>query len=81
MTIVRFMSPAEKYLRKLKDACEDEIPVQGYFQWSLTDNFEWYSGYDDRFGLIYIDYRTGNRIAKDSAYWYGKMIQENGGSI
>ena len=70
-----------RYLRKLKDACEDEIPVHGYFQWSLTDNFEWYSGYDDRFGLIYIDYRTGNRIVKDSACWYGKMIQENGGSI
>ena len=67
-----------RYLRELKAASEDGVPVKGYFHWALTDNFEWNSGYDDRFGLIYIDYRTGKRIPKDSAAWYANVIQTNG---
>ena len=67
-----------RYLRELKKACVDDIPVHGYFHWSLTDNFEWHSGYDDRFGLIYIDYRDQRRIPKDSAAWYAEVIRTNG---
>ena len=70
-----------RYLGKLKEACQDKSPVVGYFQWSLTDNFEWYSGYDDRFGLIYIDYRDSRRIPKDSAYWYSRLIRDNGKTL
>ncbi len=70
-----------RYLGKLKRVCEDGIPVLGYFHWSFTDNFEWYSGYDDRFGLIYIDYRDCSRIPKDSARWYRDLIAENGESL
>ena len=65
----------ESYLEELALACHDGIPVKGYFHWSLTDNLEWHSGYDDRFGLIYIDYRTLQRIPKDSAYWYADLIR------
>ena len=70
-----------RYLRELKAACEDQIPVIGYFHWSLTDNFEWMSGYDDRFGLIYIDYRNQKRIPKDSAFWYRDVIADNGENL
>ena len=66
-----------RYLRELKKAA-GEIEVGGYFQWSLMDNFEWVSGYAERFGLIYVDYRTQKRIWKDSAYWYRDMIRTNG---
>jgi len=67
-----------RYLQQLKRAVEEGIPVNGYFHWSLTDNFEWHSGYDERFGLVYIDYETQTRIIKDSGYWYQDVIKNNG---
>jgi beta-glucosidase len=66
------------YLKKLRQAIDDGTEVKGYFQWSLTDNFEWGHGYSQRFGLIYIDYTTGKRTLKDSAYWYKELIASNG---
>lgn len=67
-----------RYLLSLRKAAEDEVPVLGYFHWSFTDNFEWHSGYDERMGLVYIDYQTGRRIPKDSARWYAQTARENG---
>ena len=52
-----------------------------YFQWSLMDNFEWARGYSERFGLVYVDYPTQKRILKDFAYWYQKIIKENGSTL
>ena len=66
-----------RYLRELKRAAE-EVDIKGYFHWSLLDNFEWEKGYSQRFGLVYVDYRTQKRIWKDSAYWYRGIVQENG---
>ena len=66
-----------RYLTQLKKAAE-EIEVAGYFQWSFMDNFEWAKGYSDRFGLIFTDFRTQERIWKDSAYWYQNVIRTNG---
>ena len=43
----------------------------GYFHWSFTDNFEWHSGYDERFGLVYIDYPTQKRILQNKPQIYG----------
>ncbi len=63
-----------RYLECLRQAA-DGVDVRGYFHWSLMDNFEWHSGYSERFGLIYVDYRTGERIWKDSAYWYRDYIR------
>ncbi len=68
----------ERYLSALKSAASDGVDIRGYFQWSLMDNFEWNSGYSERFGLIYVDYQTQERIWKDSAYWYRDLIMKNG---
>lgn len=69
-----------RYLRELKRAA-GEIDLRGYFHWSLLDNFEWAKGYSERFGMVYVDYRTQRRILKDSAYWYRDVIQSNGIAI
>lgn len=66
-----------RYLHELKKAA-GEIDLRGYFHWSFLDNFEWAKGYAERFGLVYVDYRTGRRIRKDSSYWYHDVIQNNG---
>ncbi|MEH2929623.1 GH1 family beta-glucosidase [Candidatus Ventrimonas sp. KK005] len=65
----------QRYLACLKQAAVDGVDLKGYFHWSLMDNFEWHSGYSERFGLIYVDYRTGERIWKDSAYWYQEFLR------
>ena len=54
---------------------------RGYFAWSLLDNFEWEHGYSKRFGLVYVDYATQERIPKESALWYRDHIERarNGG--
>ena len=68
----------QSYLRELKRACTEGIDVRGYFLWSLMDNFEWAAGYRERFGIVYVDYLTQKRIAKDSASWYRQVIAANG---
>ena len=66
-----------RYLKDLEKAYNAGVPILGYFHWSFTDNFEWHSGYDPRFGLIYVDYETQQRIPKDSAYWYSDLIKKS----
>ncbi len=70
-----------RYLLSLKRAVEEGIPVIGYQYWSVMDNFEWNRGYDRRFGLIHVDYRTMERTMKDSAYWYREVIKTNGENL
>jgi beta-glucosidase len=68
----------KRYLGCLKLAAEDGVPILGYTYWSLHDNWEWAGGCDYRFGLLFIDYRTGERLIKDSGYDYAKIIKTNG---
>lgn len=70
-----------RYLQNLKRAAEEGIPVLGYQYWSVMDNFEWALGYDKRFGLVYVDYPTQQRIPKDSAWWYRDVIAANGENL
>lgn len=70
-----------RYLRELKKAADMGTDIRGYFHWSLMDNFEWHSGYAERFGLIFVDYHTQRRTIKDSGYWYKKTILENGENL
>ena len=67
-----------RYLRELSKGIADGAPVSGYLQWSFLDNFEWSRGYDERFGIIYVDYATCDRTPKDSAAWYAQVIASNG---
>ena len=61
-----------------KKALDLGVPIAGYFVWSLMDNFEWGQGFSQRFGLVWVDFQTQQRILKDSAKWYSKVIQANG---
>jgi beta-glucosidase len=67
-----------RYLRQLARAIAEGIPVRGYFHWSLLDNYEWAEGFKHRFGLIHVDYQTGKRTLKDSAYWYRDVVRSRG---
>jgi beta-glucosidase len=55
------------YTDALQQALSAGVGVRGHFVWSLLDNFEWASGYSQRFGLIYIDFVTQRRIPKAPA--------------
>lgn len=59
-------------------AIQTGVPLAGYFVWSLMDNFEWAKGYNQRFGLVWVDYQTQQRLPKDSAHWYREVIAQNG---
>ena len=67
-----------RYLLELHKAIEEGAPLEGYLQWSFLDNFEWSDGYGERFGIVYVDYPTQRRIPKDSAFWFGRVIESNG---
>lgn len=70
-----------RYLQALKRVTEAGVPVKGYFHWSIMDNFEWAVGFQQRFGLVYVDYVTQKRTPKDSAYWYREVIATNGENL
>jgi beta-glucosidase len=67
----------KEHLKSVSKAIAMGVPVNGYFVWSLMDNFEWAHGYSKRFGLIYVDYETQERILKSSAKWYQTVIKSN----
>ena len=70
----------ERHLDAVARAIDDGVPVAGYFVWSLLDNFEWHQGYSQRFGLVYVDFETLERVPKASYAWYRDFIaaQRNG---
>ena len=65
------------HLEELKLAIRDGVNCKGYFAWSLMDNFEWAQGYSQRFGLIWVDFDSLERIPKESYFWYKNYIAEN----
>ena len=71
------LSYVKRHLEQVHRSIEIGVPVKGYFAWSLLDNFEWAYGYSKRFGLIYVNYQTQERILKASAEWYRKVIREH----
>lgn len=72
---------AHRYLLELGRGIADGADIRGYFHWSFLDNFEWASGYDERFGLVYVDFHSFERIPKDSFAWYARVVCENGGNL
>jgi beta-glucosidase len=65
------------YLTQLQRATADGVPVKGYFLWSLLDNYEWADGYEKRFGITYVDFKTQKRTPKLSAEFYRNVIARN----
>ncbi len=71
----------DRYLSQLQKAGDEGADIRGYFLWTFLDNFEWDKGYNERFGIVYVDFATQKRTAKDSAYWYQRVIETNGGIL
>ena len=69
------------YLGAAADAIEAGVDLRGYYAWSFLDNFEWAEGYSKRFGLVWVDYRTQERIPKLSAHWYQRLITEHQAAV
>lgn len=65
----------QDYLQQVLKAKNEGCKVSGYFVWTLTDNFEWAEGYHPRFGIIYVDFKTQQRIIKASGNWYGDLLR------
>ena len=62
------------YLIAMCAAIAEGADVRGYLLWSLLDNFEWAAGYGQRFGMVYVDYKTQARTPKASCRWYTDLI-------
>lgn len=72
----------QRHLLQLEKAINEGVPVDGYFHWSVMDNWEHVEGYRERFGLTFVDYLDNyKRIKKDSFYWYRDVIRSNGESL
>jgi beta-glucosidase len=59
-------------------AIGDGVPLESFHVWSMLDNFEWDEGFEQRWGLVYVDYVTQRRVLKRSAHWYRSVIAEGG---
>ncbi|MBU9722973.1 MULTISPECIES: GH1 family beta-glucosidase [Bacillaceae] len=68
----------QMHLSACKEAIVRGVNLKGYYLWSFMDNFEWRYGYSKRFGIVRVDYETLKRTPKKSAYWYKRVIEENG---
>jgi beta-glucosidase len=68
----------KEHFRAAHDAIQCGVPLRGYFVWSFMDNFEWSFGYTKRFGIVYVDFETQQRIVKESGKWYSSVIAQNG---
>ena len=72
-------APRVRYLQDhfaaVHEAMRQGVHVDGYFVWSLLDNFEWASGYEKRFGIVHVDYATQQRTLKQSALWYRDFLR------
>lgn len=67
----------QTHINEVLRAKREGANVQGYFAWSLMDNFEWAEGYQPRFGLIYVDFDTKKRTLKESAYWFRRHLNSS----
>ncbi|MFF4752045.1 GH1 family beta-glucosidase [Streptomyces sp. NPDC002514] len=66
-----------EHLAACASAARKGAPLAGYFAWSLLDNFEWAYGYDKRFGLVHVDYRTQVRTMKGTGDRYADIVRRH----
>ena len=65
------------HLAQLQRATAVGVPVKGYFLWSMMDNFEWTAGFGNRFGIVYVDFKTQERTPKISASFFREVSARN----
>ena len=65
------------YLLQLNRAINNGVSIKGYFAWTAMDNFEWAAGFETRFGLIYVDFKTLQRTPKASFHWFADVARQN----
>jgi beta-glucosidase len=65
----------QDHIAEVLQAKQAGMKVEGYFVWTLMDNFEWAEGYHPRFGLVHVDFETQQRTVKSSGYWYKKFLE------
>ncbi|MBI3485471.1 family 1 glycosylhydrolase [Candidatus Daviesbacteria bacterium] len=65
-----------EHIRQIHKALTRGIPIEGYFEWTLMDNYEWARGYVPKgcFGIIHVDRKTMKRVWKKSAHWYKQLV-------
>lgn len=64
----------EQHVEACREALSRGLPLRGYFAWTLMDNFEWAYGFSRRFGIVYIDYATQQRVVKHSGHWFRNFL-------
>ena len=69
------------HLSEARRAIQDGVKLEGYFLWTLLDNFEWAYGFSKRFGITSVDFHTQARTWKKSAAWYRDVIASNGAGL
>jgi beta-glucosidase len=70
----------EAHFAAALDAIRAGARLEGFYVWSLMDNFEWAQGYSKRFGIFAVDYATQTRTWKRSALWYRDFLASAGPS-
>ena len=65
----------QEYIGQVLRARKEGVKVNGYFIWTLLDNFEWAEGFYPRFGLVYVDFKTQQRVIKNSGKWYSDFLR------
>ena len=67
----------ESHIEACKKAINQGVPLDGYMHWSLMDNFEWALGFEKRFGIVHVDFKTLKRTPKKSYYFFKKLVEQN----
>jgi len=66
----------QQHLQAVLKAKKEGVNIKGYFAWTLMDNFEWSEGYNARFGLVQVDFKTQLRTIKNSGYWWRDFLRK-----
>jgi beta-glucosidase len=66
-----------RHLEEIVTVRAEGLPVDGYFAWSLMDNFEWAAGYTLRYGIVHVDFETQKRTPKDSAHFLRSLSRRH----
>jgi beta-glucosidase len=71
----RRISFLRRFIGEVGHAMKAGADVRGYFLWTFTDNFEWAEGFGQRFGIVHCDFKTQQRIVKESGHWYSRLAR------